>query len=176
MISPTCPGGAITRSAGSANNVGVELEGNLAVHRWLSLFATFAYIDGGVANDPANGVFAGNRFRLQPDTTASGGATLRVPVGTSATFYATPSATYRSKVFFELPNRDAISQGGYTLVNLRAGLEFGEQGRFHIGGFARNLTNARYLIDAGNTGGSFGAPTYIAGEPRFYGVELGARF
>ena len=169
-------GATITRSAGSANNVGVELEGNLAVHRWLSLFATFAYIDGGVANDPANGVFAGNRFRLQPDTTASGGATLRVPVGTSATFYATPSATYRSKVFFELPNRDAISQGGYTLVNLRAGLEFGEQGRFHIGGFARNLTNARYLIDAGNTGGSFGAPTYIAGEPRFYGVELGARF
>lgn len=169
-------GATITRSAGSANNVGVELEGNLAVHRWLSLLATFAYIDGGVANDPANGVFAGNRFRLQPDTTASGGATLRVPVGTSATFYATPSATYRSKVFFELPNRDAISQGGYTLVNLRAGLEFGEQGRFHIGGFARNLTNARYLIDAGNTGGSFGAPTYIAGEPRFYGVELGARF
>ncbi|KAK0350872.1 hypothetical protein LTR94_027244, partial [Friedmanniomyces endolithicus] len=66
----------VTRSAGSADNIGVELEGNLAVHRWLSLFATFAYIDGGVANDPANGVFAGNRFRLQPDTTASGGATL----------------------------------------------------------------------------------------------------
>lgn len=169
-------GATVTRSAGSANNLGVELEGNLAVHRWLSLFATFAYIDGGIADDPANGVFAGNRFRLQPDTTASGGATLRVPVGSSATFYATPSVTYRSKVFFELPNRDAISQDGYTLVNLRAGMEFGDQGRFHIGGFARNLTNARYLIDAGNTGGSFGAPTYIAGEPRFYGVELGARF
>ncbi len=169
-------GATVTRSAGSANNLGVELEGNLAVHRWLSLFATFAYIDGGIADDPANGVFAGNRFRLQPDTTASGGVTLRVPVGSSATFYATPSVTYRSKVFFELPNRDAISQGGYTLVNLRAGMEFGDQGRFHIGGFARNLTNARYLIDAGNTGGSFGAPTYIAGEPRFYGVELGARF
>ncbi|MFN3675485.1 MAG: TonB-dependent receptor [Sphingomonas pseudosanguinis] len=169
-------GATVTRSAGSANNLGVELEGNLAVHRWLSLFATFAYIDGGIADDPANGVFAGNRFRLQPDTTASGGATLRVPVGSAATFYATPSITYRSKVFFELPNRDAISQDGYTLVNLRAGMEFGDQGRFHIGGFARNLTNARYLIDAGNTGGSFGAPTYIAGEPRFYGVELGARF
>lgn len=169
-------GATVTRSAGSANNLGVELEGNLAFHRWLSLFATFAYIDGGIADDPANGVFAGNRFRLQPDTTASGGATLRVPVGSSATFYATPSVTYRSKVFFELPNRDAISQDGYTLVNLRAGMEFGDRGRFHIGGFARNLTNARYLIDAGNTGGSFGAPTYIAGEPRFYGVELGARF
>ncbi|WP_341210850.1 hypothetical protein [Sphingomonas paucimobilis] len=32
------------------------------------------------------------------------------------------------------------------------------------------------LIDAGNTGGGFGIPTYIAGEPRFYGVELGAKF
>ena len=39
-----------------------------------------------------------------------------------------------------------------------------------------NLTNKRYLIDAGNTGGGFGIPTYIAGEPRFYGVELGAKF
>ncbi|MET4897017.1 TonB-dependent receptor [Sphingomonadaceae bacterium jetA1] len=169
-------GASLTRSAGSANNVGVELEGNWAVQRWLSLFATFAYIDGGIGNDASNGVFAGNRFRLQPDTTASGGATLRIPVGSSATFYATPSANYRSKVFFELPNRDAISQGGYTLVNLRAGFEFGDHGRFTVGGFARNLTNKRYLIDAGNTGGSFGAPTYIAGEPRFYGVELGARF
>lgn len=169
-------GRTVTRSAGSANNIGVELEANWAVHRWLSLFGTFAYIDGGIADDPANGVFAGNRFRLQPDTTASGGATLRVPVGSSATFYATPSATYRSKVYFELPNSEAISQGGYTLVNLRAGVEFGADSRFHVGGFARNLTNKRYLIDAGNTGGTFSAPTYIAGEPRFYGVEVGARF
>ncbi|WP_375244959.1 TonB-dependent receptor [Sphingomonas parapaucimobilis] len=167
---------AVTRSAGSANNLGVELEANVAVHRWLSLFGTFAYIDGGIGDDPSNGVFAGNRFRLQPDTTASGGANVRIPLGTSATFYATPSATYRSKVYFELPNSEAISQGGYTLVNLRAGVEFGDQGRFHVGGFARNLTNKRYLIDAGNTGGTFGTPTYIAGEPRFYGVELGARF
>jgi hypothetical protein len=44
------------------------------------------------------------------------------------------------------------------------------------GGFARNLTNKRYLLDAGNTGGGFGDPTYIAGEPRFYGVEIGGRF
>jgi len=144
------------------------------VGRYFSLFRTFAYLDGGIGDDASNGVFAGNRFRLQPDTTASGGATLRVPVG-AVTLYATPSATYRSKVFFELPNREAISQGGYTLVNLRAGVEFGERSRFRVGGFARNLTNRKFLIDAGNTGGGFGVPTYIAGEPRFYGVEIGAR-
>ena len=93
----------------------------------------------------------------------------------SATFYAVPSATYQSKVFFELPNSDAISEQGYTLVNLRAGVELAN-GRYRIGGFARNLTNKKYLIDAGNTGGGFGDPTYIRGEPRFYGVEVAGTF
>lgn len=166
-------GTALTQSAGSAKNLGVELEGNLKLAEYLSIFGTFAYLDGGIADKPA-GSFAGNRFRLQPDTTASGGAMLRVPVG-GATVYATPSITYRSKVFFELPNNPAISTPGYTLVNVRAGIEFA-RGRYSVGGFVRNATNKRYLIDAGNTGGGFGIPTYIAGEPRFYGVEIGAKF
>ncbi|WP_445191505.1 TonB-dependent receptor [Sphingomonas sp. Tas61C01] len=174
QVSVTENGVTTTRSAGSAKNVGVELEGDLRLADYLSVFGTFAYIDGGIGKDASNGVFAGNRFRLQPETTASGGAMLRLPVGT-ATAYATPSITYRSKVFFELPNNPAISTPGYTLVNVRAGLEL-VGGRYSIGGFARNLTNKRYLIDAGNTGGGFGIPTYITGEPRFYGVELGARF
>ncbi len=175
QVSITENGVATTRSAGSANNLGVELEGNVRLGDVLSLFGTFAYIDGGIGDEASNGVFAGNRFRLQPAYTASGGATLRLPVTERAVLYATPTVTYRSKVFFELPNNPAIAQGGYTLVNLRAGVEF-DQGRYTLGGFARNLTNKRYLIDAGNTGGGFGVPTYIAGEPRFYGAELGFRF
>ena len=165
---------AVTLSAGSAKNVGVELEGNLKLARYLSLFGTFAYIDSKISDSDANGNYGGSRFRLQPKFSASAGAFLRVPVG-AATVYATPTVTYKSKVFFEIPNTEAISQRGYTLVNLRAGLEFA-QGKYSVGGFVRNATNKRYLIDAGNTGGSFGIPTYIAGEPRFYGVELGAKF
>ncbi|MCP8889505.1 TonB-dependent receptor [Sphingomonas faeni] len=165
---------AVTLSAGSAKNVGVELEGNLKLARYLSLFGTFAYIDSKISDSDANGNYGGSRFRLQPKFSASAGAFLRVPVG-GATVYATPTVTYKSKVFFEIPNTEAISQRGYTLVNLRAGLEFA-QGKYSVGGFVRNATNKRYLIDAGNTGGSFGIPTYIAGEPRFYGVELGAKF
>jgi len=174
QVSVTENGVTTTRSAGSANNLGVELEGNLRLAPYLSLFGAFAYIDGGIGDEASNGVFRGNQFRLQPKTTASGGAILRAPLG-GVTLYATPSVTYRTKVFFELPNNPAISTPGYTLVNLRAGLEFAE-GRYNVGGFARNLTNKKYLIDAGNTGGGFGIPTYIAGEPRFYGIELGAKF
>lgn len=175
QVTQTVNGQQVTSSAGSAKNLGVELEGTLRPTDWLSLFGAFAYIDGGIGKDAANGVFAGNRFRLQPEVTASGGLNLRYPLGGGATFYAVPSATYQSKVYFELPNSEAISQPGYTLVNLRAGVELGD-GRWRVGGFARNLLNKEYLIDAGNTGGSFGTPTYIRGEPRVYGVEMSARF
>ncbi|MEG3087409.1 TonB-dependent receptor [Sphingomonas sp. PB4P5] len=174
QFSVTTASGAEVRSA-DAKNLGVEAEGNLRLGKIASLFGSFAYIDGKLNEDPAFGAYSGDRFRLQPEFTASGGINVRVPLNDSTSFYAVPSATYQSKVFFELPNTEAISQKGYTLVNVRAGVEFA-QGRYRIGGFARNLTNERYLIDAGNTGGSFGTATYIAGEPRFYGVELGAKF
>jgi outer membrane receptor protein involved in Fe transport len=91
------------------------------------------------------------------------------------TFYATPSATYQSKEYFELPNSEPISQGAYALVNVRAGVELAG-GRYQIGGFARNALDRKYLIDAGNTGGGFGIPTYIRGEPRVYGVEVSGKF
>lgn len=163
-----------TQSAGKAHNPGVEIEGNLRVNKLLSLFGNFAYVDGKIANNASYGAFSGAQFRLQPKYSASGGAILRVPVE-GMTFYATPSATYQSKVFFELPNQEAISQGGYALVNLRAGIELAD-GRYSVGGFARNLLNRRYLIDAGNTGGGFGVPTYIVGEPRVYGIEVSGKF
>ncbi|THG40576.1 TonB-dependent receptor [Sphingomonas olei] len=180
QVSVTDPDGRVTtQSAGTANNLGVELEGTWRPTRFLSVFGSFGYIDGGISDKPLPGggtnAFAGNRFRLQPEVIAAGGASLRLPLADGVTFYATPSASYQSKVFFELPNREEISQDGYTLVNVRAGVEFAD-GRYRIGGFARNLTNKRYLIDAGNTGGTFGTPTYIAGEPRFYGIELYGRF
>ena len=176
QVSVTNNGVTTTQSAGSAKNPGIEAEATWRVNPVLSLFGSFAYIDGKI--DKGGNVaptYAGARFRLQPRTTASGGVNLRVPISDGVVFYAVPSASYQSKVFFELPNSAAISQDGYTLVNARAGIELAD-GRYRIGAFARNLTDKRYLLDAGNTGGGFGVPTYIAGEPRFYGVELGANF
>ncbi|TPG56209.1 TonB-dependent receptor [Sphingomonas glacialis] len=174
QVSVTNNGVTTTQSAGKANNPGAEFEGNLKVGRFLQLFGNFAYVDGKIANNASYGVYSGDQFRLQPKYSASGGATLRVPAG-DLIFYATPSATYQSKQYFELPNSEAISQGGYTLVNVRAGVEL-MQGKYRIGGFARNAFDKKYLIDAGNTGGGFGIPTYIRGEPRVYGVEVAGKF
>ncbi|MET4667112.1 TonB-dependent receptor [Sphingomonas sp. PvP056] len=174
QVSVTNNGITTTQSAGKARSPGVEAEGNLKLGRFVQLFGNFAYVDGKIAKNASYGVYSGARFRLQPQYTASGGATIRVPVRTM-TLYATPSVTYQSSQFFELPNSAAISQGAYALANIRAGVEL-ENGKYAIGGFARNLLNRKYLIDAGNTGGGFGIPTYIRGEPQVYGVELSGRF
>lgn len=168
-------GSSITESAGTASNLGFEAEGQLRPTKWLTVFGNAGFIDGGIDDKKSNGIYANNRFRLQPRLQWAAGFTVDAPVGNGVRLFATPSVTYRSKIFFEIPNSEAISQDKVTLVNVRAGLSFAE-GKYEIAGYVRNATNERYLLDAGNTGGAFGDPTYIPAEPRFYGVQLTGRF
>ena len=167
-------GTTLTQSAGSATNRGVEAELTVRPASWLSVFGNIGYIDGGIDNTPTIAAnFRGAKFRLQPEIQASGGFTLDVPLGNDVRLFATPTVTHRSRIFFEVPNNPAIAQGPVTLVNIRAGVGFG---RFEVAAFARNLLDEDYLLDAGNTGGAFGIPSFIPAEPRLYGVQLSARF
>lgn len=176
QVSVTQPNGTtITQSAGTASNLGVEAEASFAVSDWFRLFGNVGYIDGGIDDKAANGVFAGDRFRLQPEWQAAAGFTINADLGGGMRLFATPTVTYRSKIFFEVPNREAISQDAVTLVNARAGVSFADD-RFEIAGFVRNATDEDYLLDAGNTSGAFGIPTFIPAEPRLYGVQVVGRF
>jgi iron complex outermembrane receptor protein len=168
-------GQIVTRNAGSATNFGIEFEGRVQPARQLSLFGNFAYIDAQIDDDPKNGIFAGNRFRLQPEWQAAAGGTLTLPLSGALEVFLTPTVTYRGQLFFELPNRPLISNDKTTLVNVRGGLRDAD-GRWELLGFATNLTDKEYLLDAGNTGGSFGYPTFIRGLPRLYGLEATMRF
>jgi outer membrane receptor protein involved in Fe transport len=38
------------------------------------------------------------------------------------------------------------------------------------------LLDQDYIRDAGNTGDAIGLPTFIAGEPRFYGLQASVKF
>lgn len=169
-------GATRTQSAGKASNLGVEAELTVRPTDWFTLFGNVGYIDGGIdKNNSFAAAFSGARFRLQPEWQAAGGFTIDTPVGNGTRLFATPSVTYRSRIFFEVPNNLAISQGPVTLVNVRAGVSIMD-GQFELAGFIRNATNKRYLLDAGNTGGAFGIPTFIPAEPRFYGAQLTAKF
>jgi iron complex outermembrane receptor protein len=165
-----------TQSAGTATNLGVEAEIAIRAADWLQVFGNVGYIDGGI--DKKNTfapAFSGARFRLQPEWQAAGGFTIDTPLGGGARFFMTPSITYRSKIFFELPNNPRTSQGPVTLINVRGGVSFADD-KYELSAFMRNVTDKNYLLDAGNTGGAFGIPTYIPGEPRFFGAAFTARF
>lgn len=176
QVSIVLPNGTTqTQSAGTATNKGVEAELSIRPTDWLSVFGNIGYIDGGIDDKPTIAPnFRGAKFRLQPEIQASGGFTINAPIG-AMTFFATPTVTHRSRMFFETPNNPLISQGPATLVNVQAGLRFADD-RFEISAFARNLFNEDILLDAGNTGGAFGIPSYIPAEPRLYGVRIGAKF
>ncbi|GGE12584.1 TonB-dependent receptor [Polymorphobacter glacialis] len=173
LVRPGLPN--LTVSAGSATNKGVEAEVSARVGNNLSLFANGAYIDARVDKNPAYPTFSGDRFRLQSEWQAAAGGTLTVPINDRIELVATPTVTYRSGVFFELPNNPVTSQGPVTLVNLRAGVQ-DPGGKWQVLGFASNLLDNEYVLDAGNTGGGFAIPTFIRGLPRLFGVEGVVRF
>lgn len=169
-------GAFITQSAGKASNLGVEAEVAVEVSDWLRLFGNVGFIDGGIDKDGAfSPAFSGARFRLQPEWQASGGFTIDKTFEGGMRFFATPSITHRSRIFFEVPNNPLIAQGPVTLVNARAGVSFADD-RYEIAGFIRNAFDEDYLLDAGNTGGAFTVPTFIPAEPRFYGLQVTMRF
>ncbi len=168
-------GSSLTQSAGSATNQGVEAEAATSFGKLLSIFANAAYIDAKIDNNPLYPTFAGNRFRLQSKFQAAAGGTLTVPLTDRVELFATPTVTHRSSLFFEIPNKPNIFQGPVTLVNLRAGIQ-SPGAKWQLLGYATNLLNRNYIIDAGNTGGAFGVPTFIRAQPRLFGVEGVFRF
>ena len=169
-------GSSRTESAGKASNLGVEAEVQLRPTSWLSIFANGGYIDGGIdENNDFAPAFSGARFRLQPEWQAAAGFTIDAPISDNVRFFVTPSVTYRSRIFFELPNNPVTSQDAVTLLNARAGVSFANEA-FEVAGFIRNATDEDYLLDAGNTGGAFGIPTFIPAEPRLYGIQVTARY
>lgn len=177
----------VTTNAGEAESYGAELQGRWLPTEDIQVFATYAYNHSRFQS----GIREGNRFRLSPDHAASFGAIVGVPLGADAgRITLTPSVTYQSRVYFDddndLPalqqppraliadNLQDETQAGYALVNARIGYE--APGGWQIEAFIENAFDKKYINDAGNTGDGLGLPTFIAGNPRFYGVAATLRF
>ncbi len=176
----------VPTNAGRARSYGAEVQARWMPDRYLTAFADYAYNHSRFRS----GVRRGNRFRLAPDHMASLGVIASLPVGTGA-ITVTPSLTYQSCIFFDDDNdrpdlqrppaslvADTVQderQRGYALANLRLGYA-PEGGRWRIEGYVENLFDRRYVRDAGNTGDAIGLATFVAGDPRFYGLSATVRF
>jgi outer membrane receptor protein involved in Fe transport len=164
--------------SGAATALGFETSVQVGVSDNLSLFGNYGWVDATFDDTDVDGQpqeLAGNTFRLTPEHSFSVGGQASVPVGGLGRVFVTPSYTWKSEVFFEETNLPEIRQDAYGLLNVQAGLAFADE-RYEITVWGRNLLDEEYIIDAGNTGGGFGIPTFIAGPPRFLGVRLTARF
>lgn len=167
--------------AGSATGEGFEfgLQGR-ATER-LSVFANYAFTDATFDAVDDNGraqQYAGYTFRLTPRHAFSVGGTLTFPAPREGRFHITPVWTYKSAHWFEDNNaafNGGLRQGAYSVVNLRAGWR-SPKSRWEVTATADNLLEEDYLIDAGNVGGSFGIPTFVAGDPRRIGLEVTYRW
>ncbi|WP_156679681.1 TonB-dependent receptor [Sphingomonas profundi] len=176
----------ITVNAGKAESYGLEAQARWVPNDIVSLYASYAYNHSRFKS----GIRDGNRFRLSPDHSAALGLILDVPVGPGR-ISLSPSVTYQSRVYFDDDNdrsdlqqppaalvadnlRDE-TQNGYALANLRLGFE-PEDKAWRVEGFVENVFDRKYIRDAGNTGDALGLPTFIAGDPRFYGITATIRF
>ena len=191
---PGMPPLFVTVNAGTAQTYGAEMGLNIHPSDGLDFFFTYGWNHSRFDDEDADGnpqIFAGNRFRLSPDHSLSAGFNWRKETSFGALFL-TPTYTWKSSVYFEDENSDgydvvlpgggpvlfsvpAVSQDAFGLLNIRAGLDVMD-GAVTFEAYAENLLDKEYIIDAGNTGGAFGIPTYIAGAPRFYGGGVKVRF
>lgn len=176
----------VTTNAGEATAYGLEGQGDLRVNEAVRLFGTYAFNRSRFDE----GAFEGNRFRLNPDHSASLGAVATAPLFGGALSFR-PTWTWQSKVFFENNNDkpglqtaaagalvpDTVQdefQKSYGLLNARLRFTPG-RGNWSVELFGDNLTDEEYVIDAGNTGDSLGLPTFIAGAPRTWGIAVTIR-
>ncbi|WP_374347383.1 TonB-dependent receptor [Phenylobacterium sp.] len=173
-------GQIVSANAGEASATGFEGQATARPTQNLEVFATYGHNHARFGN----GLFKGNSFRLSPDDSVSFGlkASFDVLGGTLA---FTPTYTWQSKVFFDSNNdlpkfqsADKIQdevQGAYGLLNFKVGYT-PANGPWAVEAFVTNALNEKYIKDAGNTGDAFGIATFIAGEPRYYGMSFSLKY
>jgi outer membrane receptor protein involved in Fe transport len=160
--------------SGSATGKGVETEFQFAATKGLTVFANYAFLDASFDDEDADGneqQLAGNTFRLTPKHSGAAGLTYQFGLGKAGFLALSLSASYKSEHFFDDDNTPGLFEDGYALLN--SALQYtSSNSKYGVRLNMNNMTDEKYLIDAGNTGQAFGIPTFVPGAPRFMGVQL----
>ncbi len=169
-------GGSLYRitDSGKATGKGVETEIQFAATKKLTVFANYGFLDAKFDDKNSDGEvqeLAGNTFRLTPKHSGSAGVNYQFGLGKAGFVAMSLSATYKSGHFFDDENTAGLHQDGYALLNSTVQYT-SSTGKYGLRLNMSNITNEHFLIDAGNTGNTFGIPTFVPGAPQFYGAQL----
>lgn len=159
-------------NAARATMRGVEAEVQVRPTNWLSLGATYGYLDtrydefvipGGVNN-------TGNRLGSAPRHKVSLSGNLDIPVG-DIRVVGNAVYSYTSNYYTGATADPGLFIPSYALVNGQIGIATKDD-RFRISVFARNLLNKDYLLIPST---QVVRAEYL-GEPQVIGVTAGAKF
>ncbi|MBQ3657383.1 MAG: TonB-dependent receptor [Bacteroidales bacterium] len=165
---------------GLANCAGVEASIKYYFKRYVTFFADYNYFHGKYAKKDEDGNpqnFAGNSFRLSPESTFDFGFDVVIPVRNKFNIYFRPNYTSKDDMYFEDSNLPYLLQEEYGVLNMNMGIMFNHKRMsYDFCLWGKNITNTEYIIDAGNAGQTIGFPTFVAGAPANFGVKLTVGF
>ncbi len=168
----------LVRDAGKATSYGAEASTRVALLHHTSLFGNYAWIHARFDSIDSQGnpqEYVGNQFRLTPEHSFTAGIDARFPLIRGVWFFAVPSWSWQSHIWFEDANTPELDQKAFGTLNGNTGVILTGPGvTLSVSG--TNLLGEKYLISAGNTGTLFGVPTYIPGPPRMISGKITWRF
>ena len=170
-------GFGVNTNGGSARSKGVEATIDFRPVRNLTLYANGAYVDAYLTKDtPALvGGLEGDPLPYNPKWRSTIGAEYEHPLSATVTGRAGISWQYTGSRRSGFDSDFGQSKlGDYSQIDAHAGVDVG---RFRIDAFARNLTDARGIVNIATFGatrdGSFAASVI---RPRSFGLTLAARY
>lgn len=175
-----------TVNAGKADATGFETQLSYEIKPGISIFGSYGYNHARFRA----GLYDGNYFRNSPDHKFAIGGNFEAPLKGGTIGFA-PLYSWQSKMFFfedndrlDLQQRTPAAysdrvvdeyQNGYGLLSARITFTPADK-RWSFALIGDNLTDKKFIVDAGNTGDYFGIPTFIAGTRRTYRAEFGFNF
>jgi iron complex outermembrane receptor protein len=171
----------ILENAGSIRLKGVELDATALLARGLLASLGVAYLDGKIESFP-NGPcptlattpscdLSGKDVPDAPDWTISGSLTYEWPLTSRLTGFSRAGAIYRSSRYVMLSNEPRSLQDATTEVDASVGLR-GDDGKWDLTLWGRNLTDARYAQSMFNSVAQYGSLNGFPNDPQTFGLTV----
>lgn len=166
-----------TVTVGDSDMSGFEATLNYSIDESFDVGLSLGLLDATFSNSAGDGgdfAYGGNRFRLAPEMSGSLVVNKRFQMQ-DWQLDLMFSSSYQSEVFFESSNYPGLSQDAFWMSDASIKLSPSSE-KWQVELYADNMFDEEYLIDAGNTGGGIGIPTYIRGAGRTAGIRFNARY
>ncbi|TQV84660.1 TonB-dependent receptor [Exilibacterium tricleocarpae] len=166
----------VINNAARARITGAELKLALQNSRGLAVQAGAGYLDGRYTElDPGVAVDRNKELVRTPRWNIYMSGRYRWGLGEYGSVQFSLDASYKSKVYHDPTNVEAIAQGGLTLVNTALGWQ-DAGGRLGAEVFVTNLTDKTYLLSGSTELAASGGSEGHYARPREWGLRLSYHF